>query len=265
MTDPQQVQKALETAEAVSENIPASMPTTDDAMGALHKLKDIITQTFTGQQQAWPDQLEFLAREHFLECTVLVVFGLVCIIWGWRIFKPFVAINFMLAGALLGGMVTIWFDKDPYWYIGSIGGAIILGVLSWPLFKAFVTFFCMLLGALIGHAMFTEMVFRFGREDLAQYPWLGAVIGAIVFGVMALAFLKPTIILLTSLQGSMLLCAGTFGLLCKIQQIQPDMIKIFTENPWIAQITVAVITVIGIIIQCRGKKSLAAENEKAKE
>lgn len=269
MQQAQQAQEALDKLKDVSdsmpENLPTTLPSSDDAMGALHKLKEIITQTFTGQQQAWPEQIQFFANQHFIECTLLVIFGVLCLIWGWRIFKPLVVINFILAGAMLGGMGAIMLEQEQYWFVGSAIGAVILGILAWPLFKAFVAFIGMLFGALIGNAVFLEIIYRCGRDDLAQYPWLGAVIGAIVFSVMAISFLKPTIILLTSLQGSMMLAAGVFGLACKIDSIRPDLVDTFSANPVIAQIIIAVVAVLGIILQTRARRSAASDNAETKK
>ncbi|HPS52675.1 MAG TPA: DUF4203 domain-containing protein [Phycisphaerae bacterium] len=245
-------------------NIPASMPTQEQARQSLDRLGELVSSLFSGQGEAWEKHLSAVADLQYVECSLIFVAGLVYMIWGWKIFKPLVILNIALVGGVLGGMAAVSLKNEPYWWAGMIIGAIVFGVAAWPLFRFCLALIGMAFGSMVGYAFYTELIVFMNRPDMANYPWLGAVAGFIIFGVIAIGFVKPAIILLTSLQGAMMILAASLGLLCKASSLRPELLDRLGTSPWIAQAAVAVLTLVGIIIQItRSHKAAdAAENGK---
>jgi hypothetical protein len=232
-----------------AQNIPASMPTAEEASQSLHRLGELVSSLFTNQGEAWSKHLTAIADLQYLECGIIFLAGLVYMIWGWKIFKPLVILNIALVGGALGGSAALWLKQEPYWWVGAIIGAVVFAVLAWPLFRACLALIGMAFGSMVGYAFYTELIVFMNRPDLAQYPWLGAVAGFIIFGVIAIGFVKPAIVLLTSLQGAMMILAASIGLMCKSASMRPQLLDRLCEAPWVAQAAVAVVTLIAITIQ----------------
>lgn len=247
------------------QNIPASMPTQEQARQSLERLNELVSSLFSGQGEAWSKHLSAIADLHYIQCILILAAGLVYMIWGWKIFKPLVILNIALVGGALGGAAALWLKQEPYWWVGSLIGAVVLGVAAWPLFRFCLAIIGMAFGSIVGYAFYTELIVWMNRPDLAQYPWLGAVAGFIVFGVIAIGFVKPAIILLTSLQGGMMILIAALGLLCNAPSLRPELLTRLDESPWIAQAAVAAVTLVGIVIQIGKSQKAAAAAESGKK
>jgi len=242
------------------QNLPASMPSAEEARQSLDRLGELVSSLFAGQGEAWSKHLAAIADLQILECVILFLAGVVYMTWGWKIFKPLVILNIALVGGVLGGMATVALKNEPYWWAGMIIGAVVLGAVAWPMFRFCLTLIGMAFGSIVGYAFYTELISFMGRPELAQYPWIGAGAGFIIFGVIAIGFVRPAIILLTSLQGSMMVLAAAIGLLCKAPTLRPELLARLGDTPWMAQAAVAVVTLIAIIIQITKSQSAKAES-----
>ena len=77
----------------------------------------------------------YITSLNLVEAITFMSFGVVCLFYGWRVFKILVVISFALLGLFLGISIT---DKivglnSQLW--GGIVGMVLLAVLSVPLMK----------------------------------------------------------------------------------------------------------------------------------
>lgn len=147
---------------------------------------------------------EFIVRTSWIQAIFAVAFGVIYLVYGWRVFKALVVINFVLLGIFLGRFLG---DKIGSSIWGAIMGATILGAISWPFMKYAVSGLGAVAGALLGAALWRT----FGLPT--HLLWSGATIGLISGGFMAFSSFKMSIIFFTSLQGSAFVVIGVLALL----------------------------------------------------
>ncbi|MBN2212292.1 MAG: hypothetical protein JW709_12920 [Sedimentisphaerales bacterium] len=140
----------------------------------------------------------------WIQAVVLVAFGVIYLVYGWRIFKALVVINFAGLG-LAGGYVLGSHLGSPLW--GALMGTMIFSVVSYPFMKYSVAVLGALAGCIIGGALWRAVSLP---EPLV---WCGALAGLIAGGFTVFASYKISIMLFSSLQGSMFVVAGILALL----------------------------------------------------
>src|SRR4030042_3327496 len=142
-----------------------------------------------------------------LEALTFVSFGVVCLFYGWRVFKVLVVINFALLGMMMGMAITEKIVGLNNQFVGGIAGMITLAVLSVPLMRWSVC----LLGAAAGGIVTSGIWYACGLTE--QYIWAGGLIGIIAGGMISFIIFKAAVILFSSLWGSGLGVIGSLALL----------------------------------------------------
>lgn len=138
-----------------------------------------------------------------LVVLALIVFGLVQVFLGYRLFRVLIGV----IGALIGffhapDIIALVTGEAPGIAVG-VGLAVAFALLAWYVFWLAVFAW----GASIGYA---AAVATFG-----QLPWLALVVGLVVGG-LAMLFQRVLIVLLTALNGAWLVVAGIAFLLAQI-------------------------------------------------
>lgn len=133
-----------------------------------------------------------------------IMFGLLELFFGFRIFRVLVVIAGAFVGFYYGPMLaTALGGSAPdarAAVIFAILGAVILGLLAWFVFSAVVFLWGASIGYSLGLAAFS-------------YAALPALLIAVAFGILAVLFQRFLIVLLTSLNGAWLVAAsGAFFL-----------------------------------------------------
>jgi hypothetical protein len=186
----------------------------------------------------------------WLQAVLAISFGLVYMLYGWRIFKVLVAICFGLVGMFAGIRIGQRFDSQ---IAGAIAGLFLLGAISIPLMRWAVS----LLGAITGGILAAGLWYAF--ELPGQYILAGAAIGLVAGGMISFIVFRIAVMLFTSFGGGALIVAGLVALLNQYEGMREpptERIKdLFMNQTWFLPVLLLAPTVIGIIVQNKFIKS----------
>jgi len=185
----------------------------------------------------------YITSLNLVEAITFMSFGVVCLFYGWRVFKVLVVISFALLGLFLGVSVT---DKivglnSQLW--GGLVGMGLLAVLSVPLMKWAVC----LLGAVAGGILSSGIWYASGLPE--RYILAGALIGMVAGGMISFIVFKVAVILFSSLGGSCLIVVGFLALLYLYPQTSERVEEIIFTKKWFLPTILMAPTLIGVILQ----------------
>jgi hypothetical protein len=181
----------------------------------------------------------------WLQAVIGISFGMVYLLYGWRIFRILVVICFGLVGLYLGMLVGQRLGNQLW---GGVLGVFAMAVLSMSLIKWGVS----LLGAAAGGVITGGLWYAFGLPE--QYIWAGAVIGVVAGGMMSFIILKVSVMLFTSLGGSVIVAINFLALLHQYQTqvMNPpnnNIHEMFFSRTWFLPMIIILPTIIGMIVQ----------------
>ena len=172
--------------------------------------------------------------------TILVMGGMVYLLFGWYIFRGLVMLNAAILGAYIGGRLG---EKGGSFVAGACVGAFVSAALTWPLMKYAVAFMGGVFGALLGASMWRAV----GLEP--SLCWAGALTGLVGFGLLSFILFKASVMMYTSLQGSVMLIFGILGLVYKYQDIAPKLTESMTLKPFLLPVSIFIPALLGLIYQ----------------
>ena len=182
----------------------------------------------------------------WLEAVLAISFGVVYMLYGWRIFKILVVICFGLIGIFAGIKIGQQFDLQ---IVGAVVGLFLLAALSVPLMRWAVS----LLGAVAGGILTAGLWYAF--ELPGQYILAGAGIGLIAGAMISFIVFKIAVMLFTSFGGGVLTVIGLVALLYQYECMQEpptEQVKdLFLNQNWFLPVLLLIPTLIGIVIQNR--------------
>jgi hypothetical protein len=178
-----------------------------------------------------------------LEALTFISFGIVCLFYGWRVFKILVIISFALIGIYIGSYFAIKLSGQQHEVLGAIIGLILMAVVSIPLMKWAVS----ILGAVAGAVLTSGLWYAFQLPE--QYIWAGALIGLIAGGMISFIVFKIAVMLFSSLGGGALLLIGFIALFYIYTPTRVQIEHIFFHQRWFLPIALMVPTIIGVAIQ----------------
>ncbi len=191
----------------------------------------------------WPGQMDLLTWCQTMgpgEACLLVIFGIVYLLFGYCIFKPLVTLNAMAAGAYMGGLLG---KSANAMAAGAFIGAVVAAAITLPMMKYAVSIMGGIFGAALGASLWRQAELQ---PDLA---FSGALSGLILFGMLSMIVYRGSLIMYTSLQGSVMLVFGILGLIYKYQSIQHDITDIFNKRAFILPAAVLIPCLIGFLYQ----------------
>lgn len=180
----------------------------------------------------------------WFQAVLAISFGIVYLLYGWRIFRALVVITFGLAGMFLGIYIGQRIG-NIVWV--ALGGLVLFAIVSVPLMKWCVS----ILGAIAGGIVTGGLWYA---ADLPQqYIWAGGLIGVVAGGLMSFILLRFSVMLFTSLGGSVISVVGLLALLHLYEQslVEPttyirDMVYSY---PWFLPAAIILPTAIGMLVQ----------------
>jgi hypothetical protein len=178
-----------------------------------------------------------------LEALTFISFGVVCLLYGWRVFKILVIISFGLVGLGLGITLGDKIQGESSQIVGGLIGLAVMAAVAVPLMRWAVS----LLGAVAGGLLTSGIWYAAGLNE--KYIWAGALIGLIAGGMISFIVFKVAVMLFSSLGGSSLIVVGVFALLYLYPQTSKDIKELVYENKWFLPIALMVPTAIGLIVQ----------------
>jgi len=209
-------------------------------------------------QFAWPeipsqdqivDTLLDLTHSQYGAVLAMLLFacGLIYMLQGWKIFKILVIANVAVLGAAVGNYLGSMARGQDTWMYTSIAGAMLLGGLAWPLMKYAVSLLGGIVGSLVGYGLWYYVANAADRPEMLQYSWVGALVGLITLGLLALVILKFVVMIVTSIQGAVMALGGVLAMMLKY--MAEDLEGPLRDNDHLMVILIGVPAVIGFVFQ----------------
>jgi len=182
---------------------------------------------------------------NLLEAMTFISFGIVCLFYGWRVFKLLVIISFALLGMVLGTVAghRIGGENSQVW--GGVVGLVIMAAASVKLTQWAVS----LLGALAG-AIVTAGIW-YAAKLPEEYIWAGGLVGVVGGGMISFVVFKISVMLFTSLGGSALLVTGVLALLHLYQPTADKVWELVFTKQWFLPTVLIVPMLVGMYVQNR--------------
>ena len=188
---------------------------------------------------------------NWIQAIACLTLAMIFIIYGWRIFRGLVILNFAIFGIIIGRKLGVHINSI-HW--GGILGVMILGSLAWPFMKHGVSILGACAGGVIGLAIWQATPLP------NQLVWVGALAGLIAGAFMAFSSYKISIMLFTSLQGSIFLSIGSLALLNKYPapNISIDLENAITNLLFLLPLIILIPTFCSFLLQ---RKLLTMESK----
>jgi hypothetical protein len=175
-----------------------------------------------------------------LTAALLVLAGCVYLVFGMYAYRALITINAAVAGAYLGALIG---TKAGNATAGAMVGGFAACALAWPMMKYAVAITGAVFGLLLGASIWRAA----GLE--AQYAWAGGGMGLIFFGMLSFLLFRGSIMMFTSLQGSVMLVFGLLGLIYKYQDLAPKVNDHLLARQFLLPLFIFVPATLGLIWQ----------------
>ena len=178
----------------------------------------------------------------WLEAAVFIAFGFIYVLYGWRMFRTLVVINFaaigLYAGIYFGGELgsSLW---------GGLMGATLMSLFCWPFMKYSIAILGALAGGVLGGALWLII-------GLPQpLIWCGALAGVVAGGLLVFSSYKTSIMLFTCLQGSSFIVIGGLALVSAYPNLGDQLSGAMHGSMFLLATFVVVPTAAGMFFQQR--------------
>jgi len=180
---------------------------------------------------------------------IFLALGLICLFQGYKIYKTVTVVMALSIGAFAGYYLGKKIDAE---YIVAGCLAMLTAVSCFPLMKYAVSALGGLAGAFIGANCWSalgRLLGGHGASSVSQHYWVGALMGLLVFGMLAFILFKITVVMFTSVSGSTIAVLGAVALLLQVEKFKDTIADSISANAMILPILVLVPALIGFILQ----------------
>lgn len=178
-----------------------------------------------------------------VEALTFISFGIVCLLYGWRVYKILVSISFGLFGLSIAILANKYIAGVIVWL--ALISVVLFAVVSIPLMRYGVA----ALSAAAGGILTGGGWLAVGLPE--QYIWAGAIIG-IVAGAM-ISFVakcyKISVMLFTSFSGSSLIVAGVLAIIYHYMMDGEKLKQVVFEQKWFLPAILLVPLALGMFFQ----------------
>ena len=181
------------------------------------------------------------------QAVMAIAFGIIPLMYGWRIYKLLTVIGLGLLGLYIGIWLGAQVDKA---LLGAILGAALFTILAIPLMRWAVC----VLGAIAGGVIAAGIWHACNLPQ--EFVWAGALIGVVAGGMVSFVVFKLSVMLFTGFAGTSLVIIGAFSLIYRYETFVQDpptthLNNLYYNNPWFLPLLLIVGTILGIILQFR--------------
>ncbi len=193
------------------------------------------------QGMAQADLLQACRELNVAAAVILIFAGVIFMLWGFYAFKWLVTLNAAVIGAWLGAMIG---QSAGAPLPAALIGGFVAAVVTWPMMKYAVAIMGGLIGTVIGMSVWRSM----GIDP--NFAAAGGGMGLIFFGMLSFILFRTSVMMFTSLQGSLMLIFGILGVIYKFQGLDTRALETRLEvSPFIMPMIVFFASVCGIIYQ----------------
>jgi len=186
---------------------------------------------------------KYITSLNLIEALTFMSFGVVCLLYGWRVFKVLVAICFGVLGIILGTIISAKTGGENTQIWGAVIGLVAMTVLSMQLLRWAV----FALGAVAGGTLTAGLWYACNLPE--QYIWAGALIGIVAGGMIAFIVFKIAVMLFTSLGGSALIVVGALALLYLYPDTRERVHEVIFTKRWFLPAVLLLPTLLGVYLQ----------------
>ena len=200
-------------------------------------------QLWPNLPQHWPGQTDLLTWAQSmgaLTAALLVLAGCVYLLFGVYAYRALVTINAAVVGAYIGAIIGA---KAGNATAGAMVGGFAACALAWPMMKYAIAIMGGAFGALLGASVWRACNLEPG------YAWAGGGMGLIFFGMLSFLLFRGSIMMFTSLQGSVMLVFGLLGLIYKYQELGPRVSDNLLQRQFLLPLFIFVPATLGLIWQ----------------
>lgn len=219
----------------------AGEATTQPVAGALtlESIQNVLNVLRQGMAQA--DLLQACRDMNVAAAVILIFGGVIFLLWGYYAFKWLVTLNAAVIGAWLGAIVG---EHAGAPLPAALIGGFVAATVTWPLMKYAVA----VMGGLIGMVIGMSLWRAFGLDP--HFAAAGGGMGLIFFGMLSFILFRTSVMMFTSLQGSLMLVFGILGVVYKFQGIDTSALETRLQlSPFIMPMTIFFAAVCGIFYQ----------------
>ncbi len=180
---------------------------------------------------------------NLLEAITFISFGIVCLLYGWRVFKVLVVISFGLLGLFAGVVISDKVIGGDHQILSGLIGLVLMIAISIPLMRWAVS----VLGAIAGGVLTSGVWYACGLPE--QYIWAGGLVGVVAGGMISFIVFKIAVMLFSSLGGSGLIVTGSMALLYLYPQTTEQVQNLVINEKWFLPVALMIPTAIGILLQ----------------
>lgn len=193
------------------------------------------------QGMAQGDLLETCREMNVAAAVILIFGGIIFLLWGYYAFKWLVTLNAAVIGTWLGAIIG---EQTGAPLSAALIGGFVCAVVTWPLMKYAVAIMGGVIGAIVGMSLWRTS----GLDP--HFAAAGGGMGLIFFGMLSFILFRTSVMMFTSLQGSLMLIFGILGVIYKFQGIDTRTLETRLElSPFIMPMVVFFSAVFGIIYQ----------------
>jgi len=223
-----------------------------DGQTPLQNLFETVTAMFSrpdtlAQPEALVENLQALS---VVWAVVFLIVGLLCMLNGYRFYRVATVAIALFIGLFAG----YWIGQQiqaPFVIAGCLG--LLLAAISFPLMKFAVSIFGGLTGAFIGANLWAGFASALNKAASTEIPvdayWIGALVGLMLFGMLAFILFKLSIVLFTSVSGATIAVLGGLALLLSFDPWVDTIRSGLTASQLVIPLLVFVPAVIGLILQ----------------
>ena len=192
---------------------------------------------------------EMISELHWLYAMLLLSVVVVYMLYGWRIFRALVVISFGFIGMFLGMLSADKISTNEHALLwGGVIGMALFAMIAVPLMKWCVS----VLGAMAGGILTSGIWIALDLSD--AYLPAGFIVGFIAGGLISFIMLKVSVMLLTSLGGSLITVTGLLALLYQYDVKISNPMTFYTYNAilthaWFLPLAVIIPTIGGMLTQ----------------
>lgn len=192
---------------------------------------------------------ERISELHWLYALLMLSVGVVYMLYGWRIFRVLVVISFGFIGMFLGILAGDKISTSEHAIVwGGLIGMVLMATMAVPLMKWCVS----VLGAISGGILTSGIWIALGLSD--TYLPAGFIVGFIAGGLISFILLKISVMLFTSLGGSLIMVTGLLSLLYQYDIHVSNPMTFYTHNlvfehHWFLPIALIIPTIAGMLLQ----------------
>jgi hypothetical protein len=187
---------------------------------------------------------ETITNLSLLEALTFIAFGVVCLFYGWRVFKALAIICFAILG-LIGGLLISQRVGNPDNPLLAISLSIVMAVFAIPLMRWAVG----ILGAIAGGLATAGLWYAASLPE--QYLWAGGITGVVAGGMISFIVFKIAVMLFTSMGGSALMISGLIALLQQYSETSDKIKELFFGPKWFLPAAIIIPTLFGLYWQNR--------------